>query len=81
MRHYLVYPRIFLIHKYYNWARDFASTEELVKYLQLHQFTKARLNEYLVIFGEGLWNDVASELPTGPEPTPGMGQAEDQSVF
>jgi hypothetical protein len=81
MEHRLVYPRIYLIHKYYNWARDFGSKEELVQYLLQHGFTKRRLSEYMVVFGEGLWNEIASELPTHPEPTPGMGQAENQSVF
>ena len=56
-------PRVYLIHRYSGWIKDFRDLDELVSYLRQHGFDQARLAEYYVIHGEGIWDEVLWKLP------------------
>jgi hypothetical protein len=70
--------RIYLIHRYYNWAKDFSDQDALLEYLRANDFDRTKLHEYLIIHGEGLWHQIALELPPGGAD---VRSADDPSVF
>jgi hypothetical protein len=63
----LVRPKYFLIHRYSAWNKEFDSPQELVSYMREHQFTKARAEDYWIIYGEGLWQEIVLDLPADPD--------------
>ena len=65
MVHDVLMPKFYLIHKWVNWCRSFPDQEALVEFLKENGFTRARLDEYWLIHGEGVWCQIAAELPFG----------------
>jgi hypothetical protein len=64
---------IYMVHKYMGWSKQFGSADLLLQYLNEHQVTRRQLYDYYIIEGLGAWQQIAKDLPTGPEPGPEAG--------